>query len=142
MTVRLHRGDLADLSRYTDSVAIDTETMGLHPHRDRLCVVQLSNGDGRAAGAQTPKDLVGEVLNIDLSKQQQSGDWGSQILSEAQLAYAASDVLHLHGLRERLDAMLAREGRTELAQACFEFLPTRAKLDLQGWDTEDIFAHS
>jgi ribonuclease D len=85
---------------------------------------------------------VREVLNIDLSKQQQSSDWGSQTLSEAQLAYAASDVLHLHDLRERLDAMLAREGRTELAQACFEFLPTRAKLDLQGWDTEDIFAHS
>ena len=83
-----------------------------------------------------------EVLNIDLSKQQQSSDWGAQSLSEAQLAYAASDVLHLHGLRERLDAMLAREGRLELAQACFEFLPTRAKLDLQGWDTEDIFAHS
>jgi ribonuclease D len=88
------------------------------------------------------KDLVREVLNIDLSKQQQSSDWGLQTLSEAQLAYAASDVLHLHGLRERLDAMLAREGRLELAQACFEFLPTRAKLDLQGWDAEDIFAHS
>jgi ribonuclease D len=88
------------------------------------------------------KDLVREVLNIDLSKQQQSSDWGSPTLSEAQLAYAASDVLHLHALRERLDAMLAREGRLELAQACFEFLPTRAKLDLQGWDTEDIFAHS
>jgi ribonuclease D len=85
---------------------------------------------------------VREVLNIDLSKQQQSSDWGLQTLSEAQLAYAASDVLHLHALRERLDAMLAREGRTELARACFEFLPTRAKLDLQGWDTEDIFAHS
>jgi ribonuclease D len=82
------------------------------------------------------------VLNIDLSKQQQSSDWGSQSLSEAQLAYAASDVLHLHALRERLDAMLAREGRLELAQACFQFLPTRARLDLQGWDTEDIFAHS
>jgi len=82
------------------------------------------------------------VLNIDLSKQQQSSDWGSQTLSEAQLAYAAADVLHLHGLRERLDAMLVREGRLELAQACFEFLPTRARLDLQGWDTEDIFAHS
>jgi ribonuclease D len=204
MTVRLHRGDLADLSRYTDSVAIDTETMGLHPHRDRLCVVQLSNGDGSADVVQIPKDhsdapnlkallgdpritkifhfarfdlaalynafgvmpqpvyctkiasrltrtytdrhglkdLVREVLNIDLSKQQQSSDWGSQALSEAQLAYAASDVLHLHGLRERLDAMLAREGRTALAQSCFEFLPTRAKLDLLGWDTEDIFAHS
>ena len=204
MTVRLHRGDLPDLTRYTDSVAIDTETMGLHPYRDRLCVVQLSNGDGSADVVQIPKDhtdapnlkallanpkvtkifhfarfdlaalynafgvmpqpvyctkiasrlsrtytdrhglkdLVREVLNIDLSKQQQSSDWGASSLSEAQLAYAASDVLHLHGLRERLDAMLAREGRLDLAQACFEFLPTRAKLDLQGWDTEDIFAHS
>jgi ribonuclease D len=204
MTVRLYRGDLPDLSRYTDTVAIDTETMGLHPHRDRLCVVQLSNGDGSADVVQIPighadapnlrallanakitkifhfarfdlaalynafgvmpqpvyctkiasrltrtytdrhglKDLVREVLNIDLSKQQQSSDWGSQTLSEAQLVYAASDVLHLHALRERLDAMLAREGRKELAQACFEFLPTRARLDLQGWDTEDIFAHS
>ena len=204
MTIRLHRGDLPDLSRYKDSVAIDTETMGLNPHRDRLCVVQMSNGDGTADVIQIPKDhgdapnlkallantkiikifhfarfdlaalynafgvmpqpvyctkiasrltrtytdrhglkdLVREVLNIDLSKQQQSSDWGSQTLSEAQLAYAASDVLHLHALRERLDAMLAREGRLALAQACFEFLPTRAKLDLQGWDTEDIFAHS
>jgi ribonuclease D len=88
------------------------------------------------------KDLVREILNIDLSKQQQSSDWGAQSLSEAQLSYAASDVLHLHGLRERLDGMLAREGRTELAQACFGFLPSRARLDLQGWDTEDIFAHS
>jgi ribonuclease D len=204
MTIRLHRGDLPDLARYTGSVAIDTETMGLHPHRDRLCVVQLSPGDGSADVVQIPKDqaeapnlkalladpgipkifhfarfdlaalynafgvmpqpvyctkiasrlcrtytdrhglkdLVREVLNIDLSKQQQSSDWGSQNLSDAQLAYAASDVLHLHALRERLDAMLAREGRTELAQACFKFLPTRAKLDLQGWETEDIFAHS
>jgi ribonuclease D len=204
MTIRLHRGDLPDLSRYKDSVAIDTETMGLHPHRDRLCVVQMSNGDGSADVIQIPKDhtdapnlkallanpditkifhfarfdlaalynafgvmpqpvyctkiasrltrtytdrhglkdLVREVLNIDLSKQQQSSDWGAPGLSEAQLAYAASDVLHLHGLRERLDTMLAREGRTELAKACFEFLPTRAKLDLDGWDTEDIFAHS
>jgi ribonuclease D len=88
------------------------------------------------------KDLVREILGVDLSKQQQSSDWGSQALSEAQLAYAASDVLHLHGLRERLDAMLAREGRTELAQACFQFLPTRARLDLSGWENEDIFAHS
>jgi ribonuclease D len=88
------------------------------------------------------KDLVRDVLNIDMSKQQQSSDWGSQSLSEAQLSYAASDVLHLHALRERLDAMLAREGRLELAQSCFEFLPTRAKLDLQGWEAEDIFAHS
>jgi ribonuclease D len=204
MTVRLHRGDLPDLSRYTSSVAIDTETMGLNPHRDRLCVVQLSNGDGSADVVQIPKDhieapnlkallgnpnvtkifhfarfdiavlyhtlgvmpqpvyctkiasrltrtytdrhglkdLVRELLNIDLSKQQQSSDWGSQQLSEAQLAYAASDVLHLHALRERLNVMLAREGRTELAQACFDFLSTRAKLDLQGWELEDIFAHS
>ena len=181
MTVRLHRGDLPDLSRYTGSVAIDTETMGLNPHRDRLCVVQLSNGDGSADVVQIPKDhadapnlkallanpadhedlsfrplrlaalyhafgvmpqpvyctkiasrltrtytdrhglkdLVREVLNIDLSKQQQSSDWGATALSEAQLAYAASDVLHLHALRERLDAMLAREGRTELAQGLF-----------------------
>jgi ribonuclease D len=204
MTIRLHRGDLPDLARYTDSVAVDTETMGLHPHRDRLCVVQLSNGDGTAdvvqilkGHADAPnlkallgnpnitkifhfarfdlaalynafgvmpqpvyctkiasrltrtytdrhglKDLVREVLNIDLSKQQQSSDWGSESLSDAQLAYAASDVLHLHALRERLDAMLAREGRTGLAQACFGFLPTRAKLDLQGWENEDIFSHS
>jgi ribonuclease D len=204
MTVRMHRGDLPDLTPYKASVAIDTETMGLHPHRDRLCVVQLSSGDGSADVVQIPqghtdapnlkalladpritkifhfarfdlaalyhafgvmpqpvyctkiasrlsrtytdrhglKDLVREVLNIDLSKQQQSSDWGSQSLSEAQLAYAASDVLHLHALRERLDAMLAREGRLELAQSCFEFLPTRAKLDLQGWEAEDIFAHS
>jgi ribonuclease D len=180
MTIRLHRGDLPDLSRYKDSVAIDTETMGLHPHRDRLCVVQalLANPDitkifhfarfdlaalynafgvmpkpvyctkiaSRLTRTYTDrhglKDLVREVLNIDLSKQQQSSDWGAPNLSEAQLAYAASDVLHLHGLRERLDTMLAREGRTELAKACFEFLPTRARLDLDGWEAEDIFAHS
>jgi ribonuclease D len=208
MTVRLHRGDLPDLTRYTDAVAIDTETMGLHPHRDRLCVVQMSSGDSSADVVQIPrdhgkaptdapnlkallanpkitkifhfarfdlaalynafgvmpepvyctkiasrlsrtytdrhglKDLVREVLNIDLSKQQQSSDWGAQMLSEAQLAYAASDVLHLHALRERLDVMLAREGRLGLAQACFAFLPTRASLDLQGWEAEDIFAHS
>jgi ribonuclease D len=204
MTVRLHRGDLPDLSRYTGAVAIDTETMGLNPHRDRLCVVQLSPGDGSADVVQIPKghtdapnlkallvnpaitkifhfarfdvavlyrtfgimtgpiyctkiasrltrtytdrhglkDLVREVLNVDLSKQQQSSDWGSDSLTEPQLAYAASDVLHLHALRERLDAMLVREGRTALAQACFDFLPTRALLDLQGWGEEDIFAHS
>ena len=206
MTIRLHRGDLPDqdLKRYTDSAAIDTETMGLNPHRDRLCVVQMSSGDGSADVIQIAqgqrdapnlkklladpkivkifhfarfdlaalynafgvmpepvyctkiasrltrtytdrhglKDLVREVLNIDLSKQQQSSDWGAPGLSEAQLAYAASDVLHLHALRERLDTMLAREGRIELAQACFEFLPFRAKLDLGGWEAEDIFAHS
>ncbi len=204
MTVRLHRGDLPDLTRYTDAVAIDTETMGLHPNRDRLCVVQLSSGDGSADVVQIPKghtdaphlkallanpkitkifhfarfdiaalyhafgvmpqpiyctkiasrlartytdrhglkDLVREILNIDLSKQQQSSDWGAQQLSEAQLAYAASDVLHLHALRERLDVMLAREGRSAFAQACFDFLPTRARLDLGGFEAEDIFAHS
>jgi ribonuclease D len=204
MTIRLHRGDLPELTRYAGSVAIDTETMGLNPRRDRLCVVQLSPGDGSADVVQIArdqrdapnlkalladpaitkifhfarfdiaalynafgvmpqpvyctkiasrlsrtytdrhglKDLVREVLNIDLSKQQQSSDWGSPNLSDAQLAYAASDVLHLHALRERLDAMLAREGRGTLAQACFDFLPTRARLDLQGWEAEDIFAHS
>ena len=205
MTVRLHRGDLPDLSRYRGAaVAIDTETMGLDPHRDRLCVVQISPGDGSADVIQIPaganeapnltkllvdgtilkifhfarfdlavlykrlgvmpspvyctkiasriartysdkhglKDLVRELLGIDLSKQQQLSDWGAEVLSDAQLAYAASDVLHLHGLRERLDAMLAREGRTELAKACFEFLPTRSQLDLDGWEAEDIFAHS
>jgi ribonuclease D len=204
MTVRLHRGDLPDLTRYRDAVAIDTETMGLHPHRDRLCVVQLSSGDGSADVVQIPKghtdapnlkalladpgitkifhfarfdigmlyhafgvmpqpvyctkiasrlartytdrhglkDLVREVLNVDLSKQQQSSDWGAEQLSEAQLAYAASDVLHLHALRERLDAMLAREGRTAVAQACFDFLATRARLDLGGFEADDIFAHS
>ena len=204
MTIRLHRGDLPDLARYGDSVAIDTETMGLNPLRDRLCVVQLSSGDGSADVVQIPKDnadapnlkalladptitkifhfarfdlavllqtfgvmpqpvyctktasrltrtytdrhglkdLVREMLNIDLSKQQQSSDWGAPQLNEAQLAYAASDVLHLHALRERLDAMLIREGRMQLAQSCFDFLPTRAKLDLGGWELEDIFAHS
>ncbi len=204
MTIRLHRGDLPDLSRYTDSVAIDTETMGLNPHRDRLCVVQLSNGDGTADVVQISagqkdapnlkkllgdpkvlkifhfarfdlavlshafgvmpqpvyctkivsrltrtytdrhglKDLVREILSIDLSKQQQSSDWGSDQLSEAQLAYAASDVLHLHALREKLDVMLKRENREALAKACFNFLPSRATLDLNGWDAEDIFAHS
>jgi ribonuclease D len=204
MPIRLHRGDLPDIDRYTDSVAIDTETMGLHPHRDRLCVVQLSNGDGTADVVQIPqghsdapnlkkllgdanvvkifhfarfdlaalynafgvmpspvyctkiasrlcrtytdrhglKDLVRELLSVDLSKQQQSSDWGSSQLTDAQLTYAASDVLHLHALRERLNVMLVREQRMELAQACFDFLPMRSRLDLQGWDNEDIFAHS
>ena len=204
MTIRLHRGDLPDLSRYKDSVAIDTETLGLHPHRDRLCVVQLSNGDGTADVVQIPaghkdapnlkkllgdknvtkifhfarfdlavlsnvfgvmpspvyctkivsklvrtytdrhglKDLVREVLGVDLSKQQQSSDWGAATLTDAQLSYAASDVLHLHALREKLDAMLARESREAIAKACFEFLPTRARLDLGGWENDDIFAHS
>jgi ribonuclease D len=205
MTIRLHRSDLPDLSRYAvGAVAIDTETMGLEPHRDRLCVVQLSPGDGSAdivqipAGATTApnlqrlladssvlklfhfarfdisalyktfgimpdpvyctkiasrltrtytdkhglKDLVREMLGIEVSKQQQSSDWGAERLSDAQLAYAASDVLHLHALREKLDALLAREGRTDLAQACFRFLPDRSRLDLTGWAAEDIFAHS
>jgi ribonuclease D len=204
MTIRLHRGDLPDLARYTGAVAIDTETMGLDPHRDRLCVVQLSPGDGSADVVQIPlgakrapniealladpartkifhfarfdvavlfksfgvmpapvyctkiasrltrtytdkhglKDLVREVLGVDLSKQQQSSDWGAEELSDAQVAYAASDVLHLHALKEKLDAMLAREGRADIAAACFEFLPVRARLDLAGWGEEDIFAHS
>ena len=204
MTIRLHRGDLPNLSAYKGAVAIDTETMGLDPNRDRLCVVQLSPGDGSAdvvqiAAGQTKapnierlladksivkifhygrfdigmlykafgvmaepvyctkiasrlvrtytdrhglKDLAREVLGIDLSKQQQSSDWGADALSDPQVAYAATDVLHLHALRERLDAMLAREGRAELAAACYRFLPDRVRLDLAGWADEDIFAHS
>jgi len=204
MTIRLHRGDLPDLSRYGDSVAIDTETLGLNPHRDRLCVVQLSPGDGTADVVQIAagqreapnlvrllvdpavtkifhfarfdvavlghtfgitvapifctkiasrltrtytdrhglKDLVKEMLDIDLSKQQQSSDWGADTLSDAQLAYAASDVLHLHALKDRLTERLAREDRTTLAADCFSFLPTRAALDLAGWAEEDIFSHS
>jgi ribonuclease D len=205
MTIRLHRGDLPDLSRYRgDAVAIDTETMGLDPHRDRLCVVQVSPGDGSADLVQIPagtsvapnliklladgailkifhfarfdlgvlqrrlgvmpspvyctkiasriartytdkhglKDLVREVLGVDLSKQQQLSDWGAEALTDAQLAYAASDVLHLHALKEKLDAILAREGRADLAAACFRFLPDRVRLDLAGWAAEDIFAHS
>jgi ribonuclease D len=205
MTIRLHRGDLPDLARYQiAAVAIDTETMGLMPHRDRLCVVQLSPGDGSAdvvqlaPGARNApnlvkvltdpailkifhfarfdlgalqmglgvmpspvyctkiasrlartytdkhglKDLVREVLGIDLSKQQQLSDWGAEALTDAQVAYAASDVLHLHALKEKLDALLLREGRSELAAACFRFLPDRARLDLAGWAAEDIFAHS
>jgi ribonuclease D len=205
MTTRLHRGDLPDLSRYAGgSVAIDTETMGLDAHRDRLCVVQLSPGDGSADIVQISptkidapnlkrllgdpsvlkifhfarfdigvlfnalgvmaeplyctriasriartytdkhglKDLARELLGIELSKQQQSSDWGAEQLSDAQVAYAASDVLHLHALKDKLDVILAREGRAELAEACFRFLPARAKLDLAGWAGEDIFAHS
>src|SRR6476661_6269075 len=204
MAIRLHRGDLPDLSAYKGAVAIDTEAMGLDPNRDRLCVVQLSPGDGSAdvvqigAGQRKApnierlladksilkifhfarfdmgilaktfgvmaapvyctkiasrlartytdkhglKDLVREVLGIDLSKQQQSSDWGAADLSEAQVAYAASDVLHLHALREKLDSMLAREGRSEIASACFRFLPERVRLDLAGWAEQDIFSHS
>lgn len=204
MTIRLHRGDLPNLSAYKGAVAIDTETMGLEPHRDRLCVVQLSPGDGSAdvvqiAAGQTKapnierlladssivkifhfgrfdigmlakafgvmaqpvyctkiasrlartytdkhglKDLTREVLGVDLSKQQQLSDWGADTLTDAQVSYAATDVLYLHALRERLDAMLAREGRAELAAACFRFLPDRVRLDLAGWAAEDIFSHS
>jgi len=204
MTIRLHRGDLPDLSRYKSAVAIDTETMGLDLNRDRLCVVQLSPGDGSADVVQIPpgakdapnlkrlltdkgvlkifhfarfdlgmlhknlgvmpepvyctkiasrlartytdkhglKDLVREVLGQDLSKQQQSSDWGSAALSDAQVSYAAADVTHLHALKERLDAMLAREGRAELSAACFRFLPERVRLDLAGFAADDIFAHS
>ena len=205
MTIRLHRGDLPDLSHYrSGSVAIDTETMGLDPSRDRLCVVQLSPGDGSADVVQIAtgqsgasnlksiladpallkifhyarfdlgalhkafgvmpvpvyctkiasrlartytdkhglKDLVRDVLGIEVSKQQQLSDWGADALTDAQVAYAASDVLHLHALKTKLDAILVREGRAELAAACFRFLPDRARLDLAGWSAEDIFAHS
>ncbi|MDP1731681.1 MAG: ribonuclease D [Devosia sp.] len=204
MTVRLHRGDLPDLTRYGREVAIDTETMGLDPRRDRLCVVQLSPGDGSADVVQLPaditrapnletllgdagvtkifhyarfdmavlkhrfgvvtgpvyctkiasklvrtytdrhglKDLVRELLNVDLSKQQQSSDWGAEKITDAQLEYAASDVLYLHDLKRHLDRMLRREGRAELAETCFKFLPARIELDLLGWDETDIFAHS
>jgi len=208
MTIRLHRGDLPDISRYTGAIAIDTETMGLDLRRDRLCVVQLSPGDGSADVVQIAphapdspghapnltrlladtrllkifhfarfdlgalyktfgvmaepvfctkiasrltrtytdkhglKDLVREVLGQDLSKQQQSSDWGAGELTEAQISYAASDVLHLHALKDKLDAMLAREGRAALAAACFGFLPERVRLDLAGFAAEDIFAHS
>jgi ribonuclease D len=205
MNIRLHRGDLPDLTRYTGpAVAIDTEAMGLDAKRDRLCVVQLSPGDGTADVVQIPtgtvaapnlkrllgdgkllkifhyarfdlgmlfntlgvmpqpvyctrtasrlvrtysdkhglKDLARELLGVDMSKQQQLSDWGADTLTDAQLSYAASDVLHLHALKDKLDAMLAREGRAELAASCFRFLPDRARLDLAGWAAEDIFAHS
>jgi ribonuclease D len=204
MTTRLHRGDLPDLSRYRGAVAIDTETMGLDLRRDRLCVVQLSPGDGSADVVQIPagatdapnlkrllgdpailkifhfarfdvgmlfhrfgvmpapvyctkiasrltrtytdrhglKDLVRDLLGIDVSKQQQLSDWGAADLTDAQVAYAATDVLHLHALKDKLDVLLAREGREELAAACFRFLPDRARLDIAGWAAEDIFAHS
>jgi ribonuclease D len=204
MTIRLHRGDLPDLGAYKGAVAIDTETMGLDPYRDRLCVVQLSPGDGSAdvvqiapGQAKAPnierlltdpskvkifhfarfdlgmlartfgvmtgpvyctkiasrlartytdkhglKDIVRELLGVDLSKQQQLSDWGADELSDAQVAYAATDVLHLHALKDKLDAMLARENRSELAAACFGFLPERVRLDIAGWAEQDIFSHS
>lgn len=203
MNIELHKGDLPQGLDLGPVVAVDTETMGLDPTRDRLCLVQLSAGDGTChlvqigkgqieaptlsrllADADTLKlfhfarfdiamlnrylgvavaplyctkiasklvrtytdkhglkDLTKELLGIDMSKQQQSSDWGAETLTQAQQQYAASDVLHLHALKQRLDEMLAREGRAELAQACFDFLPTRAQLDLSGWADEDIFAH-
>ena len=204
--IRLHKGDLGAsvVPLYADRVAIDTETLGLNPHRDRLCVVQLSPGDGSAdvvqiAAGQTEapnltalltdrartkifhfgrfdiavlkkafgvetrpvfctkiasrlvrtytdrhglKDVTRELLGVELSKQQQSSDWAAETLSDAQLVYAASDVLHLHALMDALTLRLEREGRTSLAEECFSFLPTRAELDLAGWPEEDIFAHS
>lgn len=208
MSIKLHRGDLPEDFDWSGArggcVAVDSETLGLNPVRDRLCVVQLSLGDGSAHLVQlaqgayeaprlralledqsltkifhfarfdvamfkaylgvetTPiyctkiasklcrtytdrhglKDVVREAVGVDLSKQQQSSDWGAEELSDAQKAYAASDVLHLHDVKDWLDERLAREGRTELAQACFDFLPHRATLDLGGWPDVDIFAHS
>ena len=201
--IHLHQDDLPDGLQFGESVAIDTETMGLNPVRDRLCLVQLSAGDGvchlvqlRDGGFAAPnlkalladpevtklfhfarfdlaalkyylgvecrpvyctkiaskltrtftdrhglKDLCRELIGKDLSKQQQSSDWGAETLTPEQLKYAASDVLYLHEIRRKLDGMLAREGRTALAQSCFEFLPTRSALDLAGWSEVDIFAH-
>lgn len=203
MANHLYQNDLPDGLDLGPVVAIDCETMGLNPHRDRLCVIQLSSGDGHAHlvqvdkgqthapnlgkmledpnvlklfhfgrfdiaamynafGALTApvyctkiasklirtytdrhglKNLLQELLNIDISKHQQMSDWGAEKLTSAQLEYAASDVLYLHQLREELNKRLDREGRTELAQSCFDFLPTRARLDLEGWPEQDIFAH-
>ena len=204
MTNHVYKGDLPDGLDLGPIVAIDCETMGLNPKRDRLCVVQLSSGDGHAHLVQVSKgqtaapnlcrmledpnvlklfhfgrfdiaammaafgvltapvyctkiasrmtrtytdrhglkNLLQELLSVDISKQQQSSDWGAEQLSKAQVEYAASDVLYLHELRQRLNEMLIREGRMELAQSCFDFLPTRAELDLAGWPESDIFAHS
>jgi ribonuclease D len=203
MTNYLHKGDLPDGLDLGPIVAIDSETMGLIPHRDRLCLVQLSSGDGDAHLVQISKDqtkapnlcrmlanpeqlklfhfgrfdiavlenrfgvrtmpvyctkiaskmvrtftdrhglkyLTQDLLNVDISKQQQSSDWGAETLTNAQMDYAASDVLHLHALKKELDVRLEREGRTAIAQACFEFLPHRAALDILGWPEIDIFAH-
>ena len=203
MTYQLYRGDLPAEVGFGDAVAIDTEAMGLHPHRDRLCLIQLSAGDGNAHLVQFApgcydapnlrrlladpavvklfhfarfdiamirrylgvmpqpiyctkiasrlartftdrhglRDLCKDLLGVDLKKEQQSSDWGAATLTDEQLRYAASDVLHLHALRARLDDMLARERRTELARRCFDFLPARALLDLEGWAEQDIFAH-
>jgi ribonuclease D len=203
MAIKLYKGDLPAGVDFGSSVAVDTETLGLIPRRDKLCVVQLSSGDGNAHVVQldrssydapnlkslfanpavtkifhyarfdvavirhylgvdtTPlyctkiaskltrtytdrhglKDLVKELLGIELNKQQQSSDWGAHVLSDAQKQYAAQDVLYLHELKSRLDQMLAREGRVDVARACFDFIPTRAALDLAGWTEEDVFAH-
>jgi ribonuclease D len=202
-SVELHEGDLPAGLAFGDSVAVDSETMGLDPHRDRLCLVQLSTGDGTChlvrfadavydapnlkalltdtrvtklfhyarfdvamfrhhlgvtcaplyctkiasrlvrtyTGQHGLRDLCRELLGVALDKEQQSSDWGGGALSDDQLRYAANDVLHLHALRRKLDEMLAREGRAQLAEACFRFVPTRAALDLEGWADQDIFAH-
>ena len=204
MTNHVYQNDLPDGLDLGPMVAVDCETMGLNPHRDRLCVVQLSGGDGNAhliqiaqgqteapnlrAMLENPKvlklfhfgrfdiaallnafgaetapvyctkiasrlirtytdrhglaKLLQELLNVDISKQQQSSDWGAETLTDAQIDYAASDVLYLHRLRDELNTRLLREGRMELAQSCFDFLPTRARLDLEGWPETDIFAHA
>ena len=203
MKIKLYQNDLPDGLNLGPVVAIDTETLGLNPFRDRLCLAQLSSGDGVCHAVQFAagnyaapnlkkmladpgtiklfhfarfdiamfrrylqvdckpvyctkiasklvrtytdkhglKDLVRELLGLELSKEQQSSDWGARELSEKQLAYAANDVAYLHQLKDALDAMLAREGRTDLAKACFDFLPSRAALDLAGWEDIDIFAH-
>jgi ribonuclease D len=204
MTIRVHKNDLPDISRYTGPVAIDTETLGLDTRRDRLCVVQLSPGDGTADIVQISKgqreapniakllkdasktkifhyarfdvatlfhtfgvmtdgifctkiasrltrtytdrhglkDLARELIGVDLSKQQQSSDWAAETLSPAQIEYAASDVLYLHDIMGVLYKRLDREDRMDLARSCFAFLPTRVRLDLLGWEEEDIFSHS
>jgi len=205
MTIRFHKNDLPNLDHYqVDAVAIDTETLGLNPHRDRLCVVQISPGDGTAdviqieAGQKKApnlvkllkdrsitkifhfgrfdlavlahtfgtmpqpvfctkiaskltrtytdrhglKELCNELLDVSISKQQQSSDWAAETLSAAQLEYAASDVLYLHRLKAVLEQRLERDGRAKQAEACFKFLPTRSELDLMGWPKDDIFAHS
>jgi ribonuclease D len=203
MAIKVHRGDLPAQIELGALVAVDTEAMGLHPGRDKLCLVQLSSGDGNAHLVQIDratfsapnlkslledrnvtkifhyarfdvamlktylsanvgplyctkiasrlartytdkhglKDIVKEMLGIDLSKQQQSSDWGSPILSDAQKQYAALDVIYLHEIKARFDQMLQREGRMDLARACFDFVPVRAQLDLAGWTEEDVFAH-
>ena len=203
MSIKLHKGDLPDGLDFGSAVAVDTETLGLLPRRDKLCLVQLSSGDGNAHLVQLDrntydcpnlkalmvnpsvtkifhfarfdvatikhylgidvapvyctkiasrltrtytdkhglKDLIKELLGIELNKQQQSSDWGAHILSDAQKQYAAQDVIYLHELKTRLDQMLEREGRSGIAKACFNFIAVRAELDLAGWTEEDVFAH-